>query len=471
MRILQSTVTELRLQFRRPRLLFLVSTGLFALLVATEAVRLGLALTLGESAEPATLRRALALDPHNPELHNRLGLVLVDSAAASNAADGLSHLRRATELNPDEALYWSDLASACEAARDLACADRAFARALERSPMTPHLYWSAANYDLRMGRQDEALELFRRLLDLDLEYAQPVFRACLEMLGTPSNVERGLLEEKGNPDARLAFIDFLSSRGDDDSAYAEWRHLAVTARNADGLDHITLAEVEPYLNHLIDAGRQDEAVAVWTDLQRLGAIAGPGDAAAKAGAAAHNNTLVFNGGFEGDPLNAAFDWRYRRLPFASVAFSRAAPHSGIRSLRVEFTGDRNEEYEPIFEVVPVEAARSYSLSAFVRSEAITSDSGPRLRVEDPSCAVCLDAATGGAVATEGWHQVGLTFSTGPTTRFVRLSVWRPRSRGYPSGINGVFWLDDLSMTEIDPPAEPGRAAPERELQASESKAQ
>jgi len=39
------------------------------------------------------------------------------------------------------------------------------------------------------------------------------------------------------------------------------------------------------------------------------------------------------------------------------------------------------------------------------------------------------------------------FTTGPESRFLRLSVARARSRGYPSEIGGVFWVDDVSIVE------------------------
>jgi hypothetical protein len=186
---------------------------------------------------------------------------------------------------------------------------------------------------------------------------------------------------------------------------------------------------------------------VWRDLERLGVVA---VADSRAGG------MVYNGGFERPPSGAGLDWRFNPQPFASLTISNLA-HGGSHSFEVQFTGDQNREYEPIFEVVPVEPGRSYALSAFVRSQAITSDAGPRLRVQDLSCsASCLDVATPDTLSTTLWHAVGVSFATQPETHFVRLSIWRPRSRGYPSGIGGAFWVDDVSITEQ--PAEALRAA-------------
>lgn len=450
---------------RGGRVLFVVVVGLLAILPAFEATRLAIALTLGTSTDPATLQHALVLDPANAEIEHRLGMVLFYSDSSPDRAAALVHLRRATELSSHEALYWADLASACETLHDAHCADDAVVRALQASPMTPRLYWSAANYDLRAGRQDDAFGNFRHLLELDPAYADATFRICLHMLGTPGLIEQGILTTNRNPHVSMAFVNLVSSLGDDDSAYAEWRRLA----SADYTDHaegtgspadcasLSLAEVGPYLDHLIDSGREPEAVAVWSDLERLEVVAAPDNVSRDndrpSTYAARESQIVFNGGFESKPLNTGLDWRYNPEPFVSVLLSNVA-HSGSHALRIEFTGDRNQEYEPIFEIVPVEPGGSYALSAFVRSQSITSDTGPRLRVRDFDCgsATCLDTSSADATSTTPWHATSLDFTAGPQTHFVRLSIWRPRSRGYPSEISGVFWVDDVSIVARPPEA-------------------
>ena len=77
---------------------------------------------------------------------------------------------------------------------------------------------------------------------------------------------------------------------------------------------------------------------------------------------------------------------------------------------------------------------------------ITSDSGPRIRVEDPGCVQCLNVATDPSVGTTPWHELKLNFVTGPQTDIVRVSVWRPVSRTYPMDIGGEFWLSSISLT-------------------------
>jgi hypothetical protein len=62
----------------------LLAAGLAALFIAGEAIRLGIATSLEDSANPTELRRALTLDPDNPKLHHRLGLVYSYAPGGNN---------------------------------------------------------------------------------------------------------------------------------------------------------------------------------------------------------------------------------------------------------------------------------------------------------------------------------------------------------------------------------------------------
>jgi hypothetical protein len=112
---------------------------------------------------------------------------------------------------------------------------------------------------------------------------------------------------------------------------------------------------------------------------------------------------------------------------------------------------QNLEYEPAYQIIPVRPHRLYSLSAFVRSVDITSDSGPRLRVADPECPACLDVMTPASVESRSWHKVNVSFITGKEAEVLRVSVFRPRSRNFPMEISGEFWLDSVSLNGGEDP--------------------
>ena len=127
--------------------------------------------------------------------------------------------------------------------------------------------------------------------------------------------------------------------------------------------------------------------------------------------------------------------------------SRSRPVAGGRVLRIDFTVAHNADDEPIFQIVPVAPGQTYVLKTYERSEGITSDSGPRLRVTDPQCPQCLDAVTDGATGTTPWREASVRFTAGATP-VIRISVWRPRSRSFPMDISGRAWFDGIALQPI-----------------------
>ena len=414
-------------------LLIVVVPGLIFVLTA---IRIGAASVLEGRGSLSDLQKAAALDPVDPEVYRRLGVLECYVLDPPNYTDSLRHLRRATELAPLRSLYWSNLGAACETSGDRACADAAFERLLSLDPMMPRSYWVVANHYLRTDRSQEALAQFRRLLELgpDSGYAERTFELCLQVVSDPDAVFRQVLAGRKDPELGLDYVDYLSRHGQPDAAYRVW---ALAVANA---QPFSLALAKPYLERLLDLHQYQQALTVWEDLERLGIVEKP--------AKEDPGNLVFNGGFEQDPLNAGFDWHSAEASFLSFDFADPGAHQGNRCLRLNFTVKRNETYQPVYQLVPVVSGQAYQLAAYVRSEDITSDSGPRLHVFDPMHSENLDVSTETTVGTTPWRPVNLSFQAAPDTRFVVVSVWRPRSRTFPPEISGSFWLDEVSLKPV-----------------------
>lgn len=417
------------------RIAFLLVAGASAALIGSQALRIALASMLGESVKPSDVKKAIALDPSNPELHRQLGLIYLYSLEDHDTPQGLTSIRRTTELNPNKPVYWLDLGSACDLVGDTACADQAFERGLSLNPMTPRVHWIVGNHYLLTHRTDLALARFRSVLDLSPDYATQIFALCLRALNQPEPIlEKVLPPPAKDPKLSMAFIDFLSANGNPDFAYQAWK------RTVANISQLPFPLVKPYLDRMLELRRYQDVASIWQDLQRMGAVR-------KVGSRDSTN-LLYNGDFEQTPLNSGLDWHLESAHYLSADFSDPSAHDGTRCLRLDFTVSRNEEYEPVYQIVPVDPNRTYVLSALVRSDSITSDSGPRLRVMDATCSDCLDVSTQSTVGTSPWHAVSLRFRTRAETHFCRISVWRPRGRSFPTEISGQFWVDTTSLRAV-----------------------
>jgi len=429
-------VISVCLRSRTSRVVFALVLFLPAIVLMVCVFKLAIAATLGRSMGVDRVRMGLALDSGNPEIQHRLGWLesttdMFEGLGASPKAMG--DLRRSVALAPAEPSYWSDLATACESTGDLPCATQAFGQAESLDPAAPRMHWLVANYDLRAGKTEESLAEFRKTLELDPEYAGPTFQICLQVLGDPAIVSERVIPPGKRSQLALPFANFLCETGYPDAAFGMWREIASRG------EQFSFADVIEYLQRLTVLSRFSDVRAVWTELARRRLLPATNEP---------SENLVYNGGFETTPLRAGFDWYYSQPPYVVVDPLAGMAHHGSRCLRLEFPVKRNEECEAAYEFVPVEPGQEYELSAFVRSEAITSDAGPTLRITDAIQPEDLRAAAETTVGTTPWHQISVIFTTTPRTRVVRLSVWRPRSRTYPTEISGSFWLDDVKLRPL-----------------------
>jgi hypothetical protein len=295
--------------------------------------------------------------------------------------------------------------------------------------MVPYYHQLAAESYLGKNRLDESLAQFRRLLELDPIYATDTWAALLTVFEPDVIFQKVAISMDSMGQA--GYVDFLSAQGENDAAYRIWSFVAANP------GPFPLSSVQPYLERLISLGRIEEAAHVWQDLEHRGIV--------KRSDLEEKDNLVFNGGFEQLPLNAGFDWRSGSTNYLALDFAASGAYHGAHSLRVDFTVGSNNEYEPVYQIVPVHSNRTYSLKAYVRSQDITSTSGPCLRVSDVQQRGFEDAISETTVGTTEWHPVSLSFSTGPETQSVRLSLWRPRGRIFPMEITGSFWLDAVTL--------------------------
>ncbi len=420
--------TEISLRAHSRALLFMLAVGCASLLVAAETSLVGITYSF---ETPSVGRRLLAFDADDPRLQNRLG----QAYKYIDPAESLRHLRCATQLSPDSRLYWSDLRSACESMGDTECTDQAGERLVQLCPMVPSYHWLAAQSSLRTNQLDRALAEFRRLLELDPTFAAATW-SSLQTVQQPDPIFQKVLADSANEQLKVGYVNFLGDQGDNDTAYRIWRLVVADSRP------FPFSSAAPYLERLIALGRIEEAVNVWQDLERLGIV--------KRNEADEKANSIFNGDFEQSPLNAGFDWRTSPRTYLAVDFSAPGAYHGAHCLRVDITVSRNDEYEPAYQIVPVLPHHAYKLEAYIRSEDITSDTGPCLRVSDTQPAGFPDAISDTTVGTTPWHPLRLTFSTGPQTRAVRLSFWRPRSRVFPTEISGTCWLDAVSLECLGP---------------------
>jgi len=115
-------------------------------------------------------------------------------------------------------------------------------------------------------------------------------------------------------------------------------------------------------------------------------------------------------------------------------------------VRIEFDGARNVDYGHLFQYVLVRPGTRYRFSAYMRTEGVTTDSGPRFQVFDAYDAAKEFATTENKVGTTGWTEQRLELKTPADTRLLLIRVARPASSKFENKIAGSAWIDEVRLT-------------------------
>jgi len=388
---------------------------------------------LGGKPEVKNLQLAVKLDPWNSDYPLRLGRMYEYSPQDVQPEKALENLQRAVELNPFDPQNWVELGAAWTFQGKTQEAEKCLQQAGLLAPNIPAYQWPIANDYLMQGNLPEAFRHFRIVLDGTSEYDQIVFRTAWKSSDHPETILDDLIPHRASTE--FGYLYFLLGEERFPEAQAVWERIL------SGSEAFKADQASPYIDSLVKAQKPDQAYQVWQDLQRRGLVAGPTTDA--------SGNAVVNGDFEAELSNMGFDWRIMRWTGVYVGRDTTNYRSPSHALLVQFSGKDNTNYMGVFQWVKVSPNSSYRLQAFMRTEGITTDSGPRLLVIDNYDVRALYKLTDSLVGTSGgWVPVLLDFTTGPKTTLVSLTLRRLPSARIDNQIAGKVWLDDVRITRL-----------------------
>jgi hypothetical protein len=299
------------------------------------------------------------------------------------------------------------------------------------APNLPGYQWPVANFYLLQGNTDEAFRHFRVVLAGTAQYNSNVFALAWKVTDDAGKILQELIPEQLT--SEFSYLNFLISQHRLDQAQAVWKRI-VAGRGEFPPDHSS-----PYIDSLIGARRPQEAYQVWTDLQKKGLI--------RYSSMPSEKNLISNGDFEDELLNFGFAWRIAPLEGVYAGLDTSTYHSPGHSFLIQFPGKQNLLYQNVYQYVRVSPGQSYRLRASMKTEGITTDSGPRLEVYDAYNAAALDKLSDDFTgSTDGWAPLLLDFAAGPRTELVVVRLTRLPSKKFDNLISGKVWLDDIQLT-------------------------
>lgn len=389
---------------------------------------------LAEQVSVRNVTLAAVLDPRNATYQLQLGRFYQYNPADTNPEQAMVHIQRAVQLAPYDPDAWLDLGAALEFQGETAKAEACLRRADYLAPNLPPIQWAIGNFFLLHGNVGEAFHHFKVVLSGSARYNQTIFDTAWKASGNANQILEEVIPEHAQ--SEFAYLDYLVSRHDYEAAAGVWKRLA------GGPEGFPASMVSPYLEALIDTHRAAEAGQVWDALRTKGVI--PPTYVQSS----HN--LVVNGDFEAPPLNLGFDWRLIRVDGAYSSLDESTYHSPGHSLLIQFMGAQNLNYQNVAEFVRVEPSRAYRLQGFIRTEAISTDSGLRFQVRDVFDTRLLDLFSEDLKGDHGWTPVPLEFKTPAKTELIAIIVTRLPSQKIDNKIAGKAWIDDVTLSPAPP---------------------
>jgi len=376
----------------------------------------------GSTGDRASHEAAVRAVPGN--VADRQALAHLDVAAGRPRA-ARARLSAALRRAPFAAPLWLDRADVALALGDPPAARRDALRAVHLAPADAAGCERAAVVLLQADGAADAAPLLRCAATLRPEREPAVLDLAAAVYPDVGAVLRTVVPPDANGVGR--FLRWAHERDRVGAAALGWRALAALGPSrGDRLRHV---------DFLLDHGLVDDAGALWAEAY---GAAGPG--------------RVFDGGFETDPVGAGFGWILSERNGARIAITRDAAASGRSGLSVEFQGG-NVAFFGVRQVVPVEGGRRYRLSALVRTDGVTSLSGPRLRVEaHPACRGFSTVESAELRGTRPWGPVGVEFTTPPDCRGVRILLCRPATDRLDRELRGRVQLDDVALRDLGAPS-------------------
>jgi tetratricopeptide (TPR) repeat protein len=384
---------------------------------------------LARRGDPASLERALAFQPDNALLHNRLG------RASFFATDqpmtlALSRLERAVHLAPHRADFWIDLALARESAGNLPGAQHALESARRAEPTSPRLRWHQLNFALRAGNAEAALHYGRELLALSPQYTSRVLPMVVRVAG----LERILAETVPmNPAALAAALEFCARSEGMEGAAEVWERVRALPQAVEA------GFIRLFLERLLARGDAELALRVWQESVTRGWLGAIPPSAADG---------FFNGDFRLPVQNFGFDWRIEPHPEASVWIDAGGPDAGQQSLCVQFAGEARGAYAHVARFLPLAPGSRYVLSGKMRSDRLISQTGAFIEVARVGGPVEGTVRSEPLTGSTRWREFTLVVEGGTEPGLALLRLRRPAARQADPPATGLVCMSSVEWKPL-----------------------
>jgi tetratricopeptide (TPR) repeat protein len=382
---------------------------------------------------------AKQLEPENPWNWYLLGHYWQYNFVRPDTQRAVQAYQTSLALDPRSTNDLLDLGAAYESEGDLAKARESFLEAKRVYPLSAEVSWRYGNFLLRQRELDRAFAEIRRAVEADPKRGAEAFSRCWH-----ADPDLQLILNRVLPPSHEVYFDVI-------------RDLVADKKTAEALEvwsrlealhpQLVLRDVFPLVDSLVETSQWEAAWRVWDQaahLAQLPPLLGePG-------------SVVWDGSFESGVAGGGFAWSYRpAFEGVQASLDSRERHSGNQSLRLQFGGKRNVNFDNACIVARVAPSVAYRFSAWVRTRALTTDQGLRFSMIPIGIRGARSSVTRDVRGSEPWTRIEMPWTAEKDAHSVRICLVRYASEKLDNEIQGTAWVDDVALV----PENPGSAKP------------
>jgi len=424
---------KLTLPTPRIRVVLLVLSGSLAAFLSFFGLRNALAAYYRGLDTRVGYETAANLEPANSRNWFLLGRSYLYDFEQPDPALAIQALQRAIRLDRYSSEALLELANAYDGEGDSMRARETFLAAQSVYPLSAEVCWSYGNFLLRQGQQDAAFRQFHKAVELDPKRAAEAFSRALR-----AQPDANILLDQAVPasvEVYLPILHSLTAVGDLENANLVWKRLLALHQTVPIRDVVSLIDEDIHQRRVADA------VRAWSEAISLMQNPPPPDP---------QGSLLWDGGFESGYTGGGFSWRFTAVTKdAQVAFDRSEKHSGAQSLRILFNGHENLAFEDVCHSIAPEPGQRYLLTAWVKTQSLTSSEGVRLQLFVFAPAGNQAVTTEEVHGTQPWKQIQLPWTAPPGAGYGSVCVKRKMSDQPEANIQGAAWIDDVWLVPVN----------------------
>jgi tetratricopeptide (TPR) repeat protein len=380
------------------------------------------------------LELAARLEPANAGNWYLLGRYWQYNLEDPNSEKAIEAYQKSLSIDAHSADTWSDLAMAYESEDNLPAARDALLHAKSAYPLSPEVAWRYGNFLLRRGELDAAFGEIRHAVEIDPKRGAAAFALCARV---DSNTNEVL--DRVIPPSQQAYLSVISALTDQQRVE---QALLVWSRLMDLGPHVALSDSTELIEALIHKNQMLDAQKVWNQAVSSAGISRPPDPP---------GSLVWDGGFESDVINAGFTWRYQPyVDGVQIGMDSKEKHSGNHSLRLTFNGLHNVDFHDICQYLVVQPSTMYQFSGWIETRSLSTDEGVRFSLHAISDSVNSMTWTDDVEGTRPWTHIEVRWTSPQDVRQLQLCISRRPSAKFDSKIRGSAWIDDISLVPVAP---------------------